>query len=83
MWKKISLILGIVFLLNSMPAAVISQTDQKTEEHHTGVKRTYHKAKRTVRKAWRKTKAATSKEYNKVKTRATTDDDKRDATERK
>ena len=83
MLKKISYILGIVLLLSSVSAPGFSQENEKNEEHHTGVKRTYNKAKHKIKHAWKKTKAATAKEYNKVKTRVTTDDDKRDQQERK
>jgi len=88
MLKKLSMTLGIAMLLSSLPMTGMSQTgagttDQKTEEHHTGVKRTYHKAKSKVKKTWKDTKSATSKTYNKAKTRVTTDDEKRDAQERK
>lgn len=90
MIRKLSYVLGIAFLLSSMPMTGISQTgggttttDEKTEEHHTGVKRTYIKAKHKVKHAWNKTKATTSKEYNKAKTRVTTDDTQRDAQEKK
>jgi hypothetical protein len=82
MLRKLSYILGIAILL-SAPISSFSQTDEKTEEHHTGVKRTYNKAKHKVKRAWNKTKSTTSKEYNKAKTRVTTDDDKKDAQERK
>jgi hypothetical protein len=88
MFKKLSLILGIAMTLSLMPITGSSQTgggttDTKTEEHHTGVKRTYNKAKHKVRHAWHKTKSATSNAYNKAKTRVTTDDSKQDAGERK
>ena len=56
---------------------------EKTEEHHTGVKRTYLKAKHKVKHKWNKAKATAKKEYNKAKTRITTDDTKRDAQEKK
>jgi hypothetical protein len=81
MLKKLSLILGIAIMLSSMSVSGMSQTD--STEHHTGVKRTYHKAKHTVKKAWKDTKATTSKTYNKAKTRVTTDDSKKDAQEAK
>jgi len=83
MFKKLSYILGIVLLLSSISSIGFSQGDEKTEEHHTGVKRTYHKAKHKIKHAWKKTKSAVAGEYNKTKTRVTTDDDKRDAQERK
>ncbi len=88
MFRKFSLIVGIAMMLSLIPMTGMSQTgggttDQKTDEHHTGVKRTYHKAKHKVKRAWKDTKAATSKEYNKVKTRVTTDDNTKDAQERK
>ncbi len=85
MIRKLSYVLGIVFLLSSMPITGISQTtnDEKTEVHHTGVKRTYHKARHKVRKAAQDTKDAVKKTYHKAKTRVTTDDAKKDAGERK
>ncbi len=88
MFKKISSIVCFAIMLSLLPMTGTSQTgsgstDSKTGETHTGVKRTYHKAKHKVKRAWKNTKAATSKEYNKVKTRVTTDDDKKDAVERK
>ena len=85
MIRKLTYVLGIAFLLSSMPIIATSQTtnDEKTEEHHTGVKRTYKKAKRKVRKAAKDTKNAVSNTYNKAKTRVTTDDDAKDAQERK
>ena len=83
MIKKLTFMLGIAILLSSAPISSFSQTDEKTEEHHTGVKRTYNKAKHKVKHAWNKTKSATSSTYNKAKTRVTTDDTKRDAQEKK
>ena len=81
MFKKLSYILGIVLLLSSISSIGFSQENEKKEEHHTGVKRTYNKAKHKVKHAWNKTKATTAKEYNKAKTRVKTDDAKRDAQE--
>ena len=88
MMKRLSMIAGIAVLLSLMPPPGISQTgggttEEKTEEHHTGVQRTYNKAKHKVRRAWSKTKSATSNTYNKAKNRVTTDDTKSDAQERK
>jgi hypothetical protein len=82
-FKKLSYILGIVLLLSSVASIGFSQENEKREEHHTGVKRTYNKAKHKVKQAWKRTKSTTAKEYNKAKTRVTTDDDKRDQQERK
>ena len=70
-------------MLSASPISGFSQENEATEEHHTGVKRTYLKAKHKVKRTWNKTKTATSKEYNKIKTRVTTDDTKRDAQEHK
>ena len=85
MLKKITSILGIVLILSSTSIGIAQEatTTTHTEEHHTGVKRTYNKVKRKVKHAWKKTKATTKTEYNKAKTRVTTDDEKRDAQERK
>ena len=85
MIRKLSYILGIAFLLSSMPISGISQTtnEEKTEVHHTGVKRTYHKAKHKVRKAAQDTKDAVSGTYKKAKHRVKTDDGAKDAQERK
>jgi hypothetical protein len=85
MIKKLRYLLGIAFLLSSMPMTGMSQTtnDEKTEVHHTGVKRAYHKAKHKVRKATQDTKDAVSKTYRKAKDRVKTDDDAKDAKERK
>ena len=85
MMRKFRWIVGIVMMLSLIPNVGDSQTttNEKTEEHHTAVKRTYNKAKHKVKKTWHKTKSATSKEYNKVKNRVSTDDEKRDAQERK
>jgi hypothetical protein len=83
MFKKLSYLIAVILLLSSTSKIGFSQETEKTEEHHTGVKRTYNKAKHKVKHAWKKTKAATAKEYNKAKTRVTTDDDKRDAQEAK
>ncbi len=85
MIRKLSYVLGIAFILSSIPLTGISQTttDEKTEVHHTGVKRTYKKAKRKVRKATQDTKDAVKKTYHKAKTRVTTDDATKDANERK
>jgi len=83
MFKKLSFILGIAILLSSAPIHGFAQEKESTEEHHTGVKRTYLKAKHKIKHAWNKTKATTSKEYHKAKTRVTTDDEKRDAQEKK
>ena len=85
MIRKLSYVLGLAFLLSSMPLTATSQTtnDEKTEVHHTGVKRAYHKAKHKVRKATQDTKDAVKKTYHKAKTRVTTDDANKDAGERK
>ena len=85
MIRKLSYVLGIAFLLSSMPIHVSSQTttDEKTEEHHTGVKRTLKKAKHKVRKAAKDTKNAVTNTYDKTKTRVNTDDGAKDAQERK
>jgi len=83
MFKKLSYILGIVLLLSSVSATGFSQETEKTEEHHTGVKRTYNKAKHRVKHAWNKTKSATAGEYNKAKDRVKTDDAARDKQEAK
>ena len=85
MIRKLSYVLGIVFLLSSIPITSTSQTknDEKTDVHHTGVKRTYKKAKRKVRVAAHDTKNAVKKTYHKAKTRITTDDGAKDAGERK
>ena len=83
MLRKLRYLLGIVILLTSFAATGFSQEKEKTEEHHTGVKRTYLKAKHKVKRKWNKAKATTKKEYNKAKTRITTDDTKRDAQEKK
>jgi hypothetical protein len=83
MVRKLSYILGIVFLLSSVPMTGFSQDKPATEEHHTGVKRTYHKAKRKVRRAWKKTKSTTTNTYNKAKDRIQNGDAKQDAQERK
>ena len=85
MIRKLSYVLGIAFLLSSMPLTATSQTtnDEKTEEHHTGVKRTLHKAKHKIKKAAKDAKKAVTGTYNKAKTRVTTDDAARDAQEKK
>jgi hypothetical protein len=83
MVKKLYYVLGIALLLSTFSVTGFSQENEKKEEHHTGVKRTYNKAKHKVKHAWKKTKSTTAKEYNKAKTRVTTDDDKRDQQERK
>jgi len=83
MFKKLSYIIAFIFVLSSLSSTGFSQETQKTEEHHTGVKRTYKKVKRSIKHAWKKTKSGTAKEYNKAKNRIGTDDDKRDQQERK
>jgi hypothetical protein len=83
MFRKLSYIIGVIFLLTSLPKTGFSQETEKTEEHHTGVKRTYNKVKHKVKRAWKKTKSTTAKEYNKAKNRVSSDDDKRDQQERK
>ena len=85
MIRKLSYVLGIAFLLSSMPITGTSQTtnDEKTEVHHTGVKRTYKKAKRKVRVAAHDTKNAVKKTYHKTKMRVKADDAAKDAGERK
>ena len=83
MLRKLRYLLGIVVLLSSLSVTAFSQENEKNEEHHTGVKRTYLKAKHKVKHAWNKTKSTTKKEYNKAKKRITTDDTKRDAQEKK
>lgn len=83
MFKRISILLGLAMLLSWAPVTGIAQDKSATEEHHTGVKSTYLKAKHGVKHAWNKTKATTSAKYNKAKTRMTTDDSKRDAQEHK
>jgi hypothetical protein len=83
MLKKLSYVIAVILLLSSTSKIGFSQETEKAEEHHTGVKRTYNKVKHKVKHAWKKTKVATAKEYNKAKTRVTTDDDKRDAQEAK
>jgi hypothetical protein len=75
--------LGIAVLFSSAPITGFSQDKEDKTETHTGVKRTYRKAKRKVRRAWHKTKSAVKSDYNKAKTRVQTDDEKRDAQERK
>jgi hypothetical protein len=62
MIRKLSYIVGIAFLLSSMPMTGMSQVD--STEHHTGVKRTYHKAKHKVKIAATDTKNAATKTYN-------------------
>ena len=81
MFKKLRYLLAFVVLLSSFSVSAFSQ--EKGEEHHTGVKRTYLKAKHKVKRKWNKAKATTKREYNKAKTRVTTDDTKRDAQEKK
>jgi hypothetical protein len=83
MFKKLRCLLAFVVLLSSFSVTAFSQEKEKNEEHHTGVKRTYLKAKHKVKRKWNKAKATTKKEYNKAKTRVTTDDTKRDAQEKK
>jgi hypothetical protein len=83
MLRKLRYILGIVVLLSSVSVTAFSQENEKTEEHHTGVKRTYLKAKHKVKHAWSNAKSTTKKEYNKAKKRVKSDDDKRDQQERK
>jgi hypothetical protein len=83
MLRKLCVMLGIAVLFSSAPITGFSQDKEDKTETHTGVKRTYKKAKHKVRHAWHKTKSAVSGTYNKAKTRATTDDNKSDATERK
>ena len=82
MIRKIMSILAVTILFSSVPITGSSQENEKTEEHHTGVKRTYNKVKRKVRRTWHKAKVTTKAEYNKAKVRVTTDDEKRDAQER-
>ncbi len=85
MFKKIRFILAIAAFLSSATIVVAQETTTttKTEEHHTGVKRTYNKAKHKVKHAWNKAKTTTKTEYNKAKTRIKTDDANRDMQEKK
>ena len=82
MIKKLCYAFAVALLLTAVSETGFSQEKTATEEHHTGVKRTYNKAKHKVKHAWTKTKATTAKEYNKAKTRVTTDDTKRDQQEK-
>jgi hypothetical protein len=91
MFKKLICMLGLAVLLSSAPAfAANSQAVkgsavrfQSDDESHTGVKRTYKKAKHKVRHAVNKSTNTVKTQYNKAKNRVKTDDEKRDMQERK
>lgn len=84
MSRKLSIILGMAIMLSSLPITVISQTTEtKTEEHHTGVKRTYNKAKQKTKKAAKTVKSTTKRKYKKVKSRVKNGDAKEDNQEKK
>lgn len=84
MLRKLNLILGMAIMLSSLPITVISQTTEtKTEEHHTGVKRTYNKVKQKTKKAAKTVKSTTKRKYKKVKARIKNGDAKQDAQEKR
>ncbi|MDP4219098.1 MAG: hypothetical protein Q8916_14090 [Bacteroidota bacterium] len=82
MLRKLSYVLGVAILLSSAPITGFSQDKPETEQH-TGVKRTYNKAKHKVKRSWKKAKTSTKNTVNKAKARVKTDDTQRDQQERK